>query len=204
MKIVLIRHGMTAGNAQKRYIGRTDEPLCSEGRQQLVRAQKQGKYPAADVLAVSPMKRCIETAKLLYPALAPIQVTGLRECDFGLFEGKNYEELQGNEAYQRWIDSGGSAPFPAGEAVDAFKTRSVRAFMQAVSEIQKRTGKLAQQSDEFCAAMVVHGGTIMSVLEFFCGGGYYDYHCDNGAGYICRLRDDLQSLAIIGRLMQND
>ena len=28
MKIVLIRHGATKGNLEKRYIGRTDEDLC--------------------------------------------------------------------------------------------------------------------------------------------------------------------------------
>ena len=32
MKIVLIRHGATKGNLEKRYIGRTDEDLCGEVR----------------------------------------------------------------------------------------------------------------------------------------------------------------------------
>ena len=31
MKIVLIRHGATAGNIKKRYIGTTDEDLCASG-----------------------------------------------------------------------------------------------------------------------------------------------------------------------------
>lgn len=34
-----------------------------------------------------------------------------RECDFGIFEGKNYEELKENRDYQRWLDSGGVLPF---------------------------------------------------------------------------------------------
>ena len=32
MKIYLIRHGETKGNLKKKYIGRTDEKLCREGR----------------------------------------------------------------------------------------------------------------------------------------------------------------------------
>ena len=35
MKIVLIRHGATAGNIEKRYIGTTDEPLCDTGTAQI-------------------------------------------------------------------------------------------------------------------------------------------------------------------------
>lgn len=31
MKLIFIRHGKTAGNLERRYIGRTDEPLCDEG-----------------------------------------------------------------------------------------------------------------------------------------------------------------------------
>ena len=31
MQVMLIRHSKTAGNAQRRYIGRTDEPLSAEG-----------------------------------------------------------------------------------------------------------------------------------------------------------------------------
>ena len=35
MKINLIRHGQTAGNLESRYIGTTDEPLCSAGMEAL-------------------------------------------------------------------------------------------------------------------------------------------------------------------------
>ena len=35
MEIVLIRHGATAGNIEKRYIGTTDEPLCDTGMVQI-------------------------------------------------------------------------------------------------------------------------------------------------------------------------
>ena len=36
--------------------------------------------------------------------------------NFGSFEGKTYFDLNGNEDYQRWIDSGGTLPFPGGES----------------------------------------------------------------------------------------
>ena len=35
MEIILIRHGKTKGNLEKRYIGVTDEPLTDEGAHEL-------------------------------------------------------------------------------------------------------------------------------------------------------------------------
>ena len=79
MKWLLIRHGQTQGNREHRYIGcRTDEPLCPEGI-----AALQGKsYPPAAKVYVSPLRRCLETAALLYPDVPTEVVEDFRECDF--------------------------------------------------------------------------------------------------------------------------
>ena len=92
LKIYLIRHGKTQGNLSGKYIGaRTDEPLCQEGIREL-----EGKnYPKAELLFVSPMKRCRQTGEILYPGLAQKECPLLKECDFGDFENKNYKELSG-------------------------------------------------------------------------------------------------------------
>ena len=63
MKIIFIRHGQTKGNEEKRYIGRTDESLSQKGIEEI----KNRLYPDADTVWVSPMKRCVETAKIIYP-----------------------------------------------------------------------------------------------------------------------------------------
>ena len=75
MKVVLIRHSKTAGNLLGRYIGTTDEPLCEEG----IRLLENRSYPAAELVYVSPMKRCRETAALIYPTLAQREEPLLRE-----------------------------------------------------------------------------------------------------------------------------
>ena len=130
MKINLIRHGQTAGNLESRYIGTTDEPLCSAGMEALRRRR----YPAHGVLICSPMKRCIQTAQAIYPGVKPTIMHELRECDFGAFEGKNYLELNGDPDYQRWIDSGGNLPFPGGESPEDFRARCCAGFARAVAE----------------------------------------------------------------------
>ena len=173
MRIVFIRHGATSGNLEKRYIGTTDEPLCSEGIAEL----KRGRYPECEVLICSPMKRCIQTAELIYPKQNKVLCDDLRECSFGDFEGKNYAELSGCEYYQKWIDSGGELPFPNGETPSGFRRRCAEAFEKTVSRYANCDS----------AAFVVHGGTIMSILERYAvpHRDYFSWHCENGHGYVC-------------------
>ncbi|MGN1090786.1 MAG: histidine phosphatase family protein [Huintestinicola sp.] len=181
MKIVFIRHGKTAGNLEKRYIGSTDEPLCDEGIAELSEMCR----IMADIVISSPMKRCIQTAELLFPHLTPLVVDDLRECCFGDFEEKNYEELNGNADYQAWIDSGGEMPFPNGESKADFTKRSADAFVKTMEML------ISQHGNELTAAFVVHGGTIMSVLSSFAEPerDYYDYMCKNGGGYVCNYEN---------------
>ena len=170
MKWILIRHGQTQGNQEHRYIGcRTDESLCAEGV-----AALQGKaYPSATMVFASPMKRCLETAALLYPGIPVEVVEDFRECDFGDFENKNYTGLNGNADYQAWIDSGGELPFPHGESRAQFAARCVAAFES-----------IREQADD--CAIVAHGGTIMAIMERFAmpHGTYFDYQLGNGCGFV--------------------
>ena len=78
LKLWLVRHGMTEGNSHQRYIGVTDEPLCEEGRKLLEKFT----YPAVQALFVSPLKRCRETASILFPKGEQRIVPLLAECDF--------------------------------------------------------------------------------------------------------------------------
>lgn len=186
-ELLLIRHGKTAGNLLGRYIGsRTDEPLCDEGREGLARKQ----LPEVERLYVSPMRRCVETAELLWPEFdqKKIQkVTDLRECDFGDFENKNYKELSGNVDYQAWIDSNGTLPFPNGESMDAFKSRCLEAFARIVEEVSgaEQEWIASGKTGIFRAGIVVHGGTIMAILEQYGypKAAYFDYQVKNGCGY---------------------
>ena len=89
------------GNLKGRYIGcKTDENLCSLGIEEIRKKQ----YPKAELVYASPMKRCLETAALIYPKLSVETNIQLKECDFGKFENKNYQELSSVKEYQEWIE----------------------------------------------------------------------------------------------------
>ncbi len=120
----LIRHGMTEGNRYGRYIGVTDEPLCEKGREFLQNMS----YPAPQAVYISPLVRCRETARILFPDHSLHTVEELAECDFGDFENKNYQELAGNPDYQEWIESGGMLPFQTGRAGRRFGGGISRGF----------------------------------------------------------------------------
>ncbi len=179
--ITLIRHGSTAGNLQRRYIGTTDEALSPAGREFLENRKSAGNYPKAARVITSPMQRCLETAEILYPDVIPEVYPEFRETDFGAFEGKTYEELMEDNSlqslYQKWLDSGGTMAFPEGESMEQMKQRCVAGFERLLATLQ---------SD---AVIIAHGGTIMSLLQMYATPwrDYYDYQCANGAGYLCRL-----------------
>lgn len=184
MKIVMIRHFQTMGNRRGCYIGRTDEPLLGNGelaKLVLKRQESLKEMSGTECIIVSPMKRCIQTAGLLFPGRETICCREMRECDFGDFEGKNYEELKNAAAYKEWLDSGGTLPFPGGEDHERFKGRCVKGFERMIARlIQNRCTR---------AAMVVHGGTIMAILSRFDseGRGFYDFQIENGGGYVISL-----------------
>lgn len=175
-RIILIRHGKTRGNTEGRYIGTTDEPLMESEAGDLE------KYSIGPVDAVfsSPMKRCMMTAQILFPRQALQLVKNLRECDFGDFENKNYQEMSGDPIYQAWLDSGGMSGFPGGETVEEFTDRTVKGFRQISRTILERGYQTA--------AVVCHGGTIMSLLSAygFPERDYYSWHVENGEGYVIR------------------
>ena len=181
LELFLIRHGKTYGNTLGRYIGVTDEGLCEEGKMEIGGII----YPKADIVIASPMRRCLETAFLIYPDRDVIQLENFRECDFGVFENKNYLELQGESRYQAWVDSGCTLPIPEGEDTQKFRQRCREGFVQAVDLLSKSNVKRA--------ALVVHGGTIMSILEAYGepAGEFYRWQVKNGHGYRVTLDEDL-------------
>ena len=173
IEIYLIRHGKTYGNTLGRYIGTTDEGLCPEGREALETAG----YPQPEAVYASPMRRCLETAALLWPGMPVQTFDKLRECDFGEFENKNYLELQCNPRYQTWVDSQGQMPFPGGESRENFQNRCRQGFLEVLEAVRQKGFQRV--------ALVVHGGTIMSILEAYGEPkrAFYDWQVKNGMGF---------------------
>jgi len=171
MKIILIRHAKTQGNLEKRYIGRTNEPLCNVGIREAGALFESGKLPRPDTLIASPYLRCVQTAEILYPDMAYEINDDLRECDFGIFEGKTHAELLSNDEYTAWLSTNCLHDIPGGESVTAFKPRCCAAFMESVGN----------KPDGSTIVFVIHGGCIMAILEHFSQPRkeFHEYYVNN-------------------------
>lgn len=172
----LIRHAATAGNLAKRYIGRTDEPLCAAGRAQ-ARARAAA-APDVDLLFCSPLRRCRQTAALLFPAQAQHIVDGLRECDFGLFENRTAVEMENDPAYCAWVAGDCAGAIPGGESVAGFQARCCAAFAATLRLVPEGNA----------AAFVIHGGCIMAILARYAvpRRPFYSYRVENCGLIACR------------------
>lgn len=187
--LYLLRHGLTDGNEQGRYIGRLDPPLSGRGRRELEELAKQYEYPKAEAFFSSPRLRCTESLEILYPDAAPVLVPGLAECDFGEYEGKSLEELRDDPRYQRWASGmakgDAAASPPGGESSADFQKRTCKAFGEIVARLTKAGVNRA--------VLMAHGGTIMTLLGVFGlpRRPLYEWMAGNGMGYEVLLTPQL-------------
>jgi len=193
MRLTLIRHSITQGNLDKRYIGSTDETLSPSGV--ALARRMHGIYDRRETLVyTSPLKRCVETAQILFPSVPAQIVSDFRECDFGSFENKNYEELKDNQVYQAWLKtSGNNMSFPEGEGAGDFSCRVRAAFSDLAGEL------IASGAPS--AALVLHGGTVMAILSGFdvSGRDFWHWRAPNCGGYEAEL--DVKQWSQDGHLM---
>lgn len=174
MTITMLRHGMTRGNIERRYVGATDVPLAPEGIRQAEQARKDGALP---LVYVTPLRRTQQTAAILFPGARQQVVDGLREMNFGHFEGRTYEELENDREFIDWNLDGGLQPSPGGEGRLGFGIRVREALRQLVDA--------ARQSGEQSITLVAHGGTIMALMSVHAlpQRHWHDYWLDNLEGY---------------------
>ena len=185
--IHFIRNGLTEGNVSGKYIGHIDEPLSDEGVAQILQMKKDYRYPKAEAVFSSPLARCTQTAKLLYPDRDPIVIDGLIEYNFGEFEGKTAEELQNHPVFPDWLAGKADVQPPFGESNNEFANRIATAFIKIVDGLIE-TGVTH-------SAIVTHGGVIMALMTLFGlpEAPMHEWMTPGGCGYTARITPSLWS-----------
>ena len=184
-KIHFIRHGQTDGNKQGRFVGSTDVSINEEGKENLMILLDRFGYPTVGRLYTSPLKRCRETASILYPEHPQIVLDDLREYNFGDFENKTYAELAGNPEFDKWVQTATVGSIPNGEDGHSFVERCRKGFEGLLMDMMK--GGITS------AACITHGGIIMTLMALFdCEQlPKTAYMVDNGTGFTVLLTPSL-------------
>lgn len=183
--IHFIRNALTDENLEGRYIGHTDVALSDEGKEQLAQMKNGLIYPPVEALFTSPLKRCKDTAAILYPENKPIIIDGLIEYNFGEFENKTAEQLEKYEEFPRWLAGEKGAKPPYGESNDEFTKRVCDTF-EKIAEGLMKTGTTS-------TAIITHGGVIMTLLTAYGIPEYpmHEWLTPNGCGFTVKLNPSL-------------
>ncbi len=127
---LLLRHGQTLLSVEKRFSGGGDQPLTERGASQASAAADRLATSHADVIVTSPLRRARETARHVGARtnLDVLVEDGLRETDFGAWEGLTFGEVRARwpEELSAWL-ADTSVPPPGGESFDATAERVAQA-----------------------------------------------------------------------------
>lgn len=130
LRLILIRHGEPEQEAKGRCYGSLNVGLSEAGREQIQATLDCIQNLRAPALYVSPLKRAIESARIVAASLKiqPTVAADLREIDFGRFEGLTYEQVEKlyPEQYKLWMERPTEIQFPQGESFAEVKARVLR------------------------------------------------------------------------------
>ena len=166
-RLLMIRHGQSEANLQRRFAGNYNADLSELGK-------KQARYTAdfvfenynVDAVYASDLMRAYKTGKAvaekfgLTVRLAP----GMREIRAGEWEGREFDELLQNSAdYLHWREDIGSACPTGGESVRELYER-----------VYKAVCKIAKANDGKTVVIATHA-TPIRALELKISGHGFDY-----------------------------
>lgn len=156
-RIIAVRHGETAWNVATRIQGHTDIGLNDTGRWQAQRLALVLANEAVARIYTSDLSRAQDTARAIAAiganpgARAVHQYTGLRERDFGIFEGHTHAQIaaQWPEESTRWKHRQPHFAPPGGETL-----------MQLHERVSRTLNALAQPHQDEQIVLVTHGGVL--------------------------------------------
>jgi len=160
MNIVLIRHGAT--DMAGRFCGHSDPELNAAGEAEAIRIAEEVSRLGAGRIYSSDLRRASQTAAAIAQrtGIAVSYLTGLREIDFGEWEGLAWQQIELRFPCEadRWLREFPLRGAPGGETYASFAARVDAAIATMLRETAGVT-----------AAVVTHGGVMRHALTRFFG-----------------------------------
>jgi len=158
----LIRHPEPDPAMRGICYGSLDVALSPKGLEQSQSIARSLAGESVDAIYTSPSRRCFEAARCIAASHScPVNtVAGLRELDFGDFEGRSYDEIAAKdpEFYRHWMERPTKVQFPNGESFRDVADRVIQATRELI--VRHYGGQIA---------IVSHGGVIRIVLADVLG-----------------------------------
>lgn len=151
MKLYVVRHGETTYNVENRICGVSQAQLTELGRKQAKEAGEKLKDLTFDHVYVSPLKRAIDTAKLLTDDKYPLIIDQrIEEINFGIYEGMPRD----TKAFQE-------TKYHLGKHYLQGET-----FLNVIHRVYSFLDELKQSHDQN-VLIVCHGGIIRAIHSYF-------------------------------------
>ncbi len=203
-RLLLVRHGETAWNAEGRFMGQLDIPLDETGRGQVltVAMRLRDERPAA--IYSSDLARARDTALAIQSALtshADLKTDPrLREMGFGDWEGLTYAEVRERDpqALAHWETDSLHVSPPNGETLLTFAERVEDAYYHICAVHREQT-----------VIIIAHGGSLQLLVARALGlppEKFWQLHLSNASlsdlrvhdtGVILHLFNDTSHLALV-------
>jgi probable phosphoglycerate mutase len=159
-QILIVRHGETDWNRDRRFQGHADPPLNDAGREQARALAEELAGERIDFVYTSDLVRARETAEIVAARLGAdiVARSELREIDVGEWEGLTWPEIEERhpEGARSWhVDGHG---WKSGETYDQLGERIIAALRRIAADHP------AQR-----VLVVGHGGTVRAIRAFIEG-----------------------------------
>ena len=155
MQLILIRHGETLWNKERRIQGTSDIELSDVGIEQAKHLSLSLKDHPIEAIHASPLKRALKTAEIIneYHRREIQTHPDLMEMDQGDFEGFSFKELMACEKdfLNKWIADPASVRMPNGESLKQLQDRAWRTLESIINRQEN-------------ALVVAHNFTIAAIL----------------------------------------
>ncbi|HEX5037340.1 MAG TPA: histidine phosphatase family protein [bacterium] len=160
LEILLIRHGQTDWNRDRRIMGRKPIPLNLAGRAEAKRLARALKGVVIDVIYTSPVHRAVQTARCLLDGrrVKIVDAPEVAEIDYGHWIGKTFEEVIPEKAFHVYHKTPRKAQAPGGEHMKDVYKRTIR-FIEKIRRKHKK-GRVV---------VVSHADVIKTVLVHYLG-----------------------------------
>lgn len=160
---LILRHGYSEGNKEKRFSGQLDVPLDAVG---LSQAQSIKDYIvksyAVDGIYSSDLRRAVETARPLAEALGlPLMLEkDLREVDVGAWQGRGIQEVKAQypAEFEAYRTSPGTFRFPEGEG-----------YTDVMRRASSVLARLAAKNEGKTLVIATHGGVVRNLRAVWGG-----------------------------------